>query len=240
MIVAMHASIEIDGRFNGPLDSGNGGYCSGALANLLDGPVEASLRSAVPLDTPLAVSRADDGSLQAVDGDILIAEARPAPGFEIDVPDPVSVEDARVATAGYRGLTSGPFCRCFVCGRSREDAFGVFAGPVEGRPVVASPWIPPAWTAGSDGNVRPEIVWAVLDCPTYFATYIDVEGELPLSVLARQTASVERPVRAGDEHVVIAWPIDADGRKRHAGSAVLAAGGEVLAAARVLLIEPRS
>jgi len=233
-------AIEIEGRFNGPLDSGNGGYCSGVLAGLLDGPVEASLRSAVPLDTPLAVSREGDGSLRALDGDALIVEAHPAPGFEIDVPEPVSVEDARAATAAYRGLTSGPFCRCFVCGRSRDDALGVFAGPVDGRSVVASPWIPPSWAADADGNVRPEIVWAVLDCPTYFATYIDVEGDLPLGVLARQTGYVDRSVRAGDEHVVIGWGIGVEGRKRHAGSAVLSADGEVLAAARALLIEPRS
>ena len=236
----MQQAIEIDGRFNGPLDSGNGGYCSGVLANLLEGPVEASLHSAVPLDTPLAVSRESDGLLRVLDGDTLIARARPAPDFDIDVPEPVSVEEARVATAGYRGLTSGPFCRCFVCGKSREDSFGVFAGPVEGRSVVASPWTPLDWTADPDGNVRPEIVWAVLDCPTYFATYVDVEGELPLGVLARQTASVDRPVRVGEEHVVIAWGIGSEGRKRHAGSAVLSADGEVLAAARALLIEPRA
>ncbi len=236
----MPSFVEIDSRFNGPLDSGNGGYCSGVLANLLDGRVEASLRSAVPLDTPLAVTREDDGSLRAFDGDTLIAEARPAPGFDIDVPEPVSVEDARVATAGYRGLKSGPFGRCFVCGRSREDGFDVFAGPVDGRALVASPWTPPAWTADADGNVRPEIVWAVLDCPTYFATYVNVEGELPLAVLARQTAYVDGPVRAGDDLVVIGWPIAVDGRKRHVGSAVLSASGEVLAAARALLVEPRS
>lgn len=210
------------------------------LAGRLDGPVAVSLRSAVPLDIPLTLVGDEDGSLRALDGDALVAEARPAPGFEIDVPEPVSVEDARAATAGYRGLASGPFCRCFVCGRSRDDGFDVFAGPVDGRSVVASPWTPPAWAADPDGNVRPEIVWAVLDCPTYFATYVDVDGELPLAVLARQTAYVGGPVRAGEEHVAIGWPIDVDGRKRHAGSAVLSASGEVLAAARALLVEPRS
>jgi hypothetical protein len=240
MIAAMRSSIEIDHRFNGPLDSGNGGYCSGVLAGLLDGPVETSLRRAVPLDTPLAVVAEDDGSVRAFDGDALVAEARPAPGFELDVPEPVSVEEARTASSRYRGLSDGPFCRCFVCGRQREDALGVFAGAVDGRPVVASPWTPPAWAADADGNVRPEIVWAVLDCPTYFATYRDVEGELPLGVLARQTAYVDGPVRAGDEHVVIGWGIGTDGRKRHAGSAVLSAGGDVLAAAQALLIEPRA
>jgi hypothetical protein len=235
----MRASIEIEGRFNGPLDSGNGGYCCGVLAGLLDGPVEASLRSAVPLDRPLTVVGEQDGSLRALDGDAPIAEARPAPDFEVEVPEPVGVEQACAATQRYRGLSDGPFCRCFVCGRRREDALGVFAGAVDGRPLVASPWTPPAWTADADGNVAAEIVWAVLDCPTYFATYVDVEGELPLAVLARQAAHVEAPVCAGEEHVVIGWGIGVDGRKREAGSAVLSAAGEVLAAARVLLIEPR-
>jgi hypothetical protein len=85
--------------------------------------------------------------------------------------------------------------------------------------------------------VLPEFVWAVLDCPTYFALYM--EGELPVSVLARLTARIDAPVVAGEEHVVIAWPMDADGRKRHAGSAVLSPDGEALAVARALLIEPR-
>jgi hypothetical protein len=39
---------------------------------------------------------------------------------------------------------------------------------------------------------------------------------------------------------VIALPIDVDGRKRQAGSAVLSADGEVLARARALMIEPRA
>jgi hypothetical protein len=77
----------------------------------------------------------------------------------------------------------------------------------------------------------------VLDCPTYFALYRD--GELPLSFLARLTARIKGPVTAGDEHVVIAWPIEFDGRKHHAGSAVLDADGEVLAVAHALLIQAR-
>ena len=70
----------------------------------------------------------------------------------------------------------------------------------------------------------PEFVWAVLDCPTYFALYMD--GELPISVLARLTARIDAPVVAGEEHVVIGWPLETEGRKRHAGSAVLSADGE--------------
>ena len=234
----MPDSICIPKRFNGPLDSGNGGYCSGAIANLLPGPVEVSLRLPVPLDRPLEVVRKAGRSLEVHDDGALIAEARSAPEFELAVPAPVSAGQARAATALYRGSADGLFSRCFVCGRARDDALGVFAGEVEGRELVASPWTPPPWTADADGQALPEFVGAVLDCPTYFALYRD--GEQPASVLGRMTTRIDAPVVAGREHIVIAWPLEADGRKRHAGSAVLSGDGAVLAVARALLIEPRN
>ncbi len=224
-------------RFNGPLESGNGGYCSGVIAGFLGGAAEVSLRRPVPLETSLDVQPEGDGSIRVLDAGSLIAEAHAEPGLEIEVPAPVSPREARQATARYRGRSDGLFSRCFVCGRAREGAFGVFAGSVDGRELVASPWTPPAWTADADGNVLSEFVWAVLDCPTYFALY--PEGELPLSVLARLAARIDAPVVAGEEQIVIAWPMEADGRKRRAGSAVLSAAGEPLAVAHALLIEPR-
>jgi hypothetical protein len=230
-------SVSIPRRFNGPLESGHGGYCSGAIASLLDGAAQVSLRRPVPLDTPLDVTREGDGSVHVLDGVTLVIEGRSAPEFEVEVPAPVSPHEARAAARGYRGRSDGLFSRCFVCGRAREDAFGVFAGGVDGRQLVASPWTPPPWTADAAGRVLPEFVWAVLDCPTYFALYRN--GELPLSVLAQLTARIDGPVTAGEEHVVIAWPMEADGRKRYAGSAVLSSDGEALAVARALLIEPR-
>ena len=233
----MAESVSIPARFNGPLESGNGGYCSGVVAGLLEGAVEVSLRRPVPLDTPLDVVREGDGSVRLLDGEALVAEGRSAPELEVEVPAPVSPDEARRAAAGYRGRSDGVFSRCFVCGPARDDAFGVFAGAVEGRRLVASPWTPPSWTADAAGHVLPEFVWSVLDCPTYFALYMD--QELPLSVLARLTARIDAPVVAGEEQVVIAWPIEFDGRKHHAGAAVLSADGEALAVARALLIQPR-
>jgi hypothetical protein len=231
-------TVSIPRRFNGPLESGNGGYCSGVVAGFLEGAAEVTLRRPVPLDAPLDVVREDDGSVRVLHGEALVIEARSAHGLEVEVPAPVSPDEARLAATRYRGRPEGLFSRCFVCGRAREDAFGVFAGAVEGRRQVASPWTPPSWTADAAGQVLPEFVWAVLDCPTYFALY--PSGELPMSVLARLTARIDAPVLAGDEHVVIAWPIETDGRKRHAGSAVLSRDGEALAVARALLIEPRT
>jgi hypothetical protein len=231
-------TLRIPSQFNGPLESGNGGYCSGAIAAFVGGAAEVSLRAPVPLDRPLDVTREDDGSVRVLDGETFVAEARPAPELDVDVPAAVALQEARAATARYRGLPDGAFSRCFVCGRAREDALGVFAGAVEGRQVVASPWTPPSWTADATGTVLPEFVWAVLDCPTYFATYM--EQELAPGVLARLAARIDAPIVAGEEYAVIAWPIEVDGRKRHAASAVLSRDGEVLAVARALMIEPRA
>lgn len=227
--------LTIPAAYNGPLESGNGGYASGVFAKLVDGPAEISLRSPVPLDTPIDVDLGEADVVRLRDEETLVAEVRStaARGPGLTPPEPVTVEEARRASGSYALADEGPFSRCFVCGPAREDSFGVFAGVVEGRDVVASPWSPPAWTADEAGNVRPEFVWAVLDCPTYVALYPD---SMPMSFLVRMSAELEAPVKAGDEHVVMAWPIERDGRKHHAGSAVLSPEGQVLAAASALLI----
>jgi hypothetical protein len=230
-------TVSIPARFNGPLTSGHGGYCSAVIARFVGGPAAVTLRSPVPLETGLDVIAEDDGSVRVMDGDTLIAEAQPADAVDLEVPGPVSVPEARRASEHYLGSADGLFGSCFVCGRGREDAVGVFAGAVEGRQLVASPLTPPEWTADANGRVLPEFVWAALDCPTYFAVYTD--GELPMSFLGQMTATIKKPVIAGEEHVVIAWPIEAEGRKRHAGAAVLSAEGVPLAVARALMIEPR-
>jgi hypothetical protein len=230
-------TVSVPGRFNGPLDSGHGGYSSAVIAGLVEGPAEVTLRSPVPLETPLEVQREDDGSVRVRDGGTLVAEGSPIPALELEVPEPVEVSEARRAKSGYRGSTDDLFSHCFVCGRARDDALGVFAGAVDGRDVVASSWRPPEWTSNDSGEVLPEFLWAVMDCPTYFAVYPG--DELPMSFLGRMSARVDGPVAAGEEHVVMAWPLETDGRKRHAGAAVLSADGEPLAVAHALMIEPR-
>jgi hypothetical protein len=233
-------TLTVPRRFNGPLQSGNGGYSAGAIAAFVEGEIaEVSLRSPVPLDTELVVDAASDGSVRISDGETLVAEARSVDDLGVESPQPVSLEAAREAAGRYRGMQGGPFSKCFVCGLDREDSLGVFAGEVEGREIVASPWTPPEWAADDDGLVRPEIVWGVLDCPTYFAAYLKRE-ELPVGFLVRQATRIDAPVKAGEEHIVVAWPLDADGRKSEAASAVLNADGKTLAIARALLVEPAS
>jgi hypothetical protein len=230
-------TVSIPRRFNGPLDSGQGGYSAGVVASFIGGPAEVSLRRTVPLERPLEVARGDDASVRLLDGDELVAEGRPVELTDLDVPAPVSVGEAREATRRYTGSTDGPFSRCFVCGLARDDGFDVFAGEVTGRDVTASPWTPPDWAAADDGQVRSEFVWAALDCPASFAP--GLAGDLPMGMLARFSGRIDAPVMASEEHVVIGWPIEIDGRKYHAGGAVFASDGTLLAAARALLIAPR-
>jgi hypothetical protein len=233
----MAASLTVPRRFNGPLENANGGYSAGIAAALLDGPVEATLRRPVPLERALAPI-VENGTARLLDGGEVIVEARRVPEFEIEVPAPVSPAEARAAMDRYLGEEEGPFSRCFVCGLGREDSFGVFSGRVEGREVVASTWTPPSWTAGGGGRTSPEFVWSALDCPTFFGAYIDVE-ELPLSFLGRLTARIDSLPAVGEEHVLMSWPLGIDGRKAESGVALLDAGGDVLAAARAVLIEAR-
>lgn len=232
----MSTQVSIPQRFNGPLGSGNGGYCSGLFANLLDGHAAVNLRRPIPLEEPLdVVSR--DGEARVLHGEELIAEVQPCPPPTIDVPGPVGPDEARDAAARYRGASEGVFSECFVCGLAREDALGVFAGPVADRELVASPWAPPRWSGGEDGAVRPELVWAVLDCPTVFAAFLGSNAD-PLAYLVRMNAELREPVPVDGEYVAVAWPAWRDGRKHRAGSALFSADGEVLAVAEALMIEP--
>ena len=227
------STLTVPGRFNGPRDSGNGGYSCGLFARLIDGPAEVSLRAPVPLDTELGGELRDGGVDVLADGE-MIARVEPAEELDLEVPETVNLDEAREGSKLYRGVEDGPFSHCFVCGLSRPDAYGVFAGEVEGKRVVASPWTPPAETAGYDDSVDEEFVWAVLDCPTYFAAYYG--EELEMSVLARQQVQIDAPVPVGEEHVVMAWPISTDGRKRLTGCALLSSEGETLARGQVLMV----
>jgi hypothetical protein len=220
--------VIVPGRYNGPADSANGGYACGLVAGLLGGTTEVTLRLPPPLDRELDVVR-DDGRVEIRDGDALVAEGEPA-AVDADVPEPVSVEEAEEASRRYEGFLHHAYNTCFVCGPNREDGLRVYAGPVAGRPgLVASPWTPPA-------NVRPELVWAALDCPSGWAVD-DFQREGVL--LGRMAADIDRLPAPGEPHVVVGWRIGEDGRKRYAGSALLTADGEALARARSTWLVPR-
>jgi hypothetical protein len=95
--------------------------------------------------------------------------------------------------------------------------------------IVAAPWVPQ--------EVRPEIVWAALDCPSGWAVD-DFQREGVL--LGRMGATLSAMPATATEAVVIGWSLGEDGRKRYAGSALFDEAGTLLAAARSTWIVPAS
>jgi hypothetical protein len=235
------AELRVAARFCGPPGFANGGFASGSLAALLGGAAEVTLRRPVPLDRSLPVHR-DGAGILVEDGDVLLAEARPV---EVALEPPLAVPaaltpEAAAAAAGRSRYYDDPvFPGCFVCGPARTpgDGLRIFPGRTAGRALWAAPWTPATTVAGADGRVRPEVVWAALDCPSGIAAAdaADLPADTAV-VLGRMAAAAGGLPRPGDRCSVVAWPLVVDGRKLRAGSALLGPDGEVLAAARTVWI----
>ena len=226
----------IPARFNGPPDSGHGGYSAGLAASLVDGPAEVALRAPPPLEAPLSVERDGDTARLVRDG-VVVLEARPA-SIDLSLPQPAAVEDARAAEAGSPFLDDAhPFPTCFACGprRAEGDGLRLFAGLVPGRQLYAAAWTPAAEFAADGRAVDPLFVWAALDCPSSAPA---MGGGRPI-VLASLAAELRAPVLVGEPHVIGSWEIARDGRKRFTGVALWDAAGSVCAVGRALWIELR-
>lgn len=228
--VGADGAVTIAGRFNGPPDSGNGGYACGTLAG--DGPAEVTLRRPIPLRTPLAIKRLRDGAAALADpaGEIVL-QARALEGDEAaelealagEVPA-VTLDVARAAGAATPLAHRHPFATCFGCGPDHESGLHCLAGPVPdaGEDVWAV-----TTTLESD---EPQFVWAALDCPSAAPHMARAPG-VP-HVLGRMSAVVLSPPPVDTELAVVAWPTGSEGRRRFSVSALVDAGGRPLAVAR--------
>ena len=235
----MTRTLTIPGRFNGPAQSANGGYTCGRVAELLETDVASvSLRVPPPLERALDVVHGDE-RVELRDGATLVAEGAPDE-LLLEVPDAVSPQRAAAASEAGREHWSGvhPFPGCVVCGPAREpgDGMRVFPGELD-EGVFAAEWTPDESLSDGDGCVRPECVWAALDCPT--SAPVANFGEGPPMVLARLTARLGCPVSVGESHALVSWPLEVDGRKRQAACALFDSQGRLLCASRALWIELR-
>src|SRR4051812_40757230 len=94
MVPRVRETLTIDPRFNGPPDSGNGGYPCGSVAQFVDAPAaEVTLRLPPPIGRELQIARGDGGAVTLLDGDTVIAEALPV-DLPAEAPPPVDAQEA--------------------------------------------------------------------------------------------------------------------------------------------------
>ena len=236
----MAAEVVIDRRFRGPPASANGGYTCGIVAAALGAQAaEVNLRRPPPLDRALGIDPEADG-VRLVDGTDLVADGRPLHEVEVELPEPPPLHVAEEADARSAFFDDHPFPGCFVCGPEREphDGLRIFPGAVGDRGLLACAWVPEAGLADGGGRVRPEIVWAALDCPSGNAAHHFAPDETTM-VLARLRGHPARALEPSRPYVVVGWPISRDGRKHLSGTAIFDAAGEPRAWSEALWIELR-
>lgn len=230
--------MHIDHRFRGPPQSGNGGYVAGLVAAPIGGSgCMVTLKLPPPLATGMELAR-DGDAIRLIDDEALVALAEPAE-IAIDVPPPPALPIAEEASRRFAGFDEHVFPGCFVCGpeRAEGDGLRIFPGPVgDAAGQVAALWVATADLADEGGHVRPEFLWAALDCPGYFA----VQPRSGPAVLGRIGVMIHGRPRAGEPLLVTGWPIASEGRKHQAGTAIHDRDGRLIAAALATWISIRA
>jgi len=233
--------ITIAQRFNGPPESSNGGYACGRLAEFVGPVAEVTLRLPPPLEKTLFVQADGFGGARLLDGESLVAEAIPVEPFELNPPATPTFEQAVEASAAHpgRGIRH-VLSDCFVCSPYRAkpgDGLGVSPGSLSADPTVGSAPFHPDDSVSDNGWVKPEVVWAALDCPSYAPS---VMATRRIALLGRLRAMRQREIRAGERLAAVGWTRSSEGRKHRTASALVGEDGSVAAVAEATWIELRS
>jgi hypothetical protein len=230
--------VTIDRRYCGPPGSANGGYACGVVARRLGGPARVRLMSPPPLEQPLSV-RANEAEATLLDNQHVVAQGSPATPVD-EVPAAVDYDVASNAARNFRLFTGHFFPACFVCGPHRHspDGLCIFPGRVPDRDIVAAPWTPDPSVCGADRQVGVEVMWAVLDCPSWFGI-MEFEPGTSRAMLGQLTARVLRRPAAGESCVVTGWSRGREGRKLYGGAALYSSEGELLGNSEAVWIEPK-
>ena len=212
-----HVTIRIDRRFQGPPDSGNGGYVAGRLAAFVDGTVRVRLHRPPPLETELEVCRTEAG-VRLLDDGAIVAEAR-STHFRVELPPEPDFEAAELVARDYRGFHRHWFPRCFVCGPERDpgDGLRIFSGPISKGGMIAAPWVPDATLGDEVGRVRSEFVWSALDCP---GVYSFPEPSCSAVLMGEQSVQLSAPVEVNERCVIVGWQLSHEGRKHVTATAL--------------------
>ncbi|OGN88609.1 MAG: hypothetical protein A2Z74_02690 [Chloroflexi bacterium RBG_13_46_9] len=117
----------------------------------------------------------------------------------------------------------------------------IFPGLIEARSIVAAPWVPDASLAEGSSSVRTEFLWATLDCAGAIALVTLVWRLFPSKywVTGELSARIDGSITPGEKCVVIGWPLQIDGRKCFAGSAVFSESGHPVAVGRSIWFQEK-
>lgn len=232
----MDRPLRVAARFEGPPGFANGGFLAGLLAGR--GPARVTIRRPVPVDadlvfdgeelreaaSPGAGSAATGGGASAAGGDASaapLATVAPLDAVDVGPPPTASLDAAREAAARTPLAAHHPFPGCFGCGPGHPSGLHCLAGEV-GDGVWAVAWTPE--------ETDPPFVWSALDCSSS-APVVPARGGAP-HVLGRMEAAIAGTVAVGEPHVVVAWALERDGRRKLSASALLDPRGEPVAFAR--------
>lgn len=224
-------TIEIDPRFRGFSEIALGGYVGGVLAQgRLDS--EVVLRRPVKLSRPYEMKANSDGTTSLQEGNDVLAFVRDS-SIDLDPPEPVGLEDSKVAAKDYVGFRKHLVPSCFNCGPSRLDGLRIFPGIIPGRDVIAAPWTPGETLGDSSGVVGSEFVWSALDCPTIWALVLQGRPDAKeMAVTAKLGVRLISPVHVGQSYVVMGWKISENERNKVSGGAIYSADGRLHAVAK--------
>jgi hypothetical protein len=230
-------TVVIAHRYRGPPDSANGGYACGLLACHLHGAARVRLHRPPPLDRPLTLRAESDTLVQLLDHGDVIAEGEPSDATW-PVPPTVDLKLATQAAQKYAWYEGHPFASCFVCGpeRSAGDGLRIFPGAIPERSVVAAAWIPDDSICDASARVQPEIMWAALDCPSWFGI-LAFEPDAKYALLGQMTTRILQCPSAHDRCVVIGWTAGRAGRKLQGGTAIYNSEGRLVGSSSAIWIE---
>lgn len=224
--------IIIDGWFQGPTGSGQGGWSSYRFAEAIGQPVTVAIRRPIPLDTPMRVVDAPGPAWHLIDpaepGQPVLIATRLDEEFAST--EPVSIEAAAEAKTRFpHGADDHPVPFCYSCG-TMHDAMGVQAGALaDGR--YASTWAVPEWAVNENGAVDLGTLWSAIDCTQAF--YVGNAGSRRTSLTVQLAVEVLAAPQPGQTYAIVGWhgtyPDEWDGRKRGAGGAAFDASGRCIA-----------
>ena len=232
--------IFINKRFNGPPNSGNGGYVAGLIAKEIGKCCEVKLVAPPPLEKKLLLKKSNE-NYELYDDETLVCIANTTT-VDNDPCEFVSFSDALLGSKNglskFEPIHALP--DCFVCGPNRKEGDGLrlFTGPqdLDSNPseddLVSTTWVPDKGLSSDGKNINSEYLWSAMDCPSGWSAHFgrhrnELEGQLV--VLGKLAVEIIRVPRVEEKCIITAKYSDKSGRKILTNISMYSAEQELLA-----------